>query len=140
MRLAPDVADPLTAAVLANPLVFAGLQFAGLSIMAGLIFLGGRVFGGTGRFTEVLAVLGWIQVVLLALQLAQIAAILIVPSVAALIGLASIFLTLWILPNLIAEVHGFRSAIVTFFGMVGVMVGVVVSLSVVLVVVFGMGA
>ena len=63
-----------------------------------------------------------------------------IPSLAALIALLSIGLTVWILPNFIAELHGFRSAVTTFFGMVGVMVAVVVILSVLLVLLFGMEA
>jgi hypothetical protein len=140
VSLAPAVADPMTAAVLASPIAFAALQFAGLAVMAGLVFLGGRLFGGIGSFSEVLSVIGWVQIVLLGLQLAQIVAMLTVPALAALVGLVSIAVTLWILPNFIAEVHGFRSAFKTFFGMVGAMLGVVVVLSIVLVLAFGMGA
>lgn len=140
VTLTPEVADPMTAAVLSSPLAFAALQFAGLAVMAVLIFVGGQVFGGTGRFSEGLAVLGWMQVVLFGLQMAQIVAMLTIPSLAALIALLSIGLTVWILPNFIAELHGFRSAVTTFFGMVGVMVAVVVILSVLLVLLFGMEA
>ena len=139
VALAPEAADPAMTLVLANPVIFAALQFGGLVLMAGLIFGIGRQFGGSGSFVGGLAILGWMQAILLGLQLAQIVALVILPPLAVVIGLASLGLSLWLMPSFIAELHGFRSAFKTFLGMIGASVGLVVALSVVLVVVFGVG-
>lgn len=139
VALAPEGADPAMAMLLGNPVAFAAMQFGGLALMAGLIFAVGRQFGGTGGFAGGLAILGWLQVILFALQLAQIIAMAVLPPLAVVIGLASLVLTLWLMPNFIAELHGFRSAFKTFLGMMGSMVGLVLALSFVLVFVFGVG-
>ena len=139
VALAPEGADPAMAMLLGNPVAFAAMQFGGLALMAGLIFAVGRRFGGTGGFADGLAILGWLQVILVALQLAQIIAMAVLPQLAVVIGLASLMLTLWLMPNFIAELHGFRSAFKTFLGMMGSMVGLVLALSFVLVFVFGVG-
>ena len=140
VALVPEGSDAMSALVRSSPLGFAALQLAVLALMALLIFVGGRTFGGLGRFSDGLAVLGWVQAVLFVLQLAQIAALVILPGLAEVIALASIGLTLWILPNFIAELHGFRSALATFFGILGTMAVLVVALSVLLAVVFGVEA
>ena len=74
---APEGVDPAMAALLASPVRFAALQFAGLGLLTGLLFALGRPFGGTGRFREALALVGWLQTILLALQIVQIVAILV---------------------------------------------------------------
>ena len=139
VALTPEGVDPTMAMLLGNPVAFAAMQFGGLALMAGLIFAVGRRFGGTGGFADGLAILGWLQVILVALQLAQIIAMAVLPQLAVVIGLASLMLTLWLMPNFIAELHGFRSAFKTFLGMMGSMVGLVLALSFVLVFVFGVG-
>jgi Yip1 domain len=137
--LSPDAVDLKLLVFLEDPVFFAAVQLAGLAAIAGLIYGVGRQFGGVGKFAEVLSILGWIQFVLLALQVAQIVAMALLPPMAVVIGLGSLVLTLWLLPNFIAELHGFRSAVVTFLGMIGTMVSVVVILSILLIVVLGVG-
>lgn len=140
VTLAPESADPAMTMILANPVVFAAIQFGGLAVMSGLIFAVGRQFGGIGSFAEVLAIVGWIQVILFTLQLAQVVALILLPPLAVLIGLASLALTLWLLPCFIAELHGFRSAFLTFIGMVAAMFALVVLLSLILIFGFGVGS
>ena len=140
VTLSPESAEPAMMVILANPFVFAAMQFGGLAVMASLIFAVGRQFGGLGSFAGALSIMGLIQAVLFVLQLAQIIALAILPPLAVVIGLASLVLTLVLMPNLIAELHGFRSAFLTFLGMIGAMVGLVVVLSLILIFVFGVGA
>ena len=140
VTLSPENAEPAMIVILANPVVFAAMQFGGLAVMASLIFAVGRQFGGLGSFAGALSIMGLIQAVLFVLQLAQIIALAILPPLAVVIGLASLVLTLVLMPNLIAELHGFRSAFLTFLGMIGAMVGLVVVLSLILIFVFGVGA
>ena len=140
VTLSPESAEPAMMVILANPFVFAAMQFGGLAVMASLIFAVGRQFGGLGSFAGALSIMGLIQAVLFVLQLAQIIALAILPPLAVVIGLASLVLTLVLMPNFIAELHGFRSAFLTFLGMIGAMVGLVVVLSLILIFVFGVGA
>lgn len=140
VALAPEAADPAMASILVNPLAFAAMQFCGIVLMAGLIFVVGGRFGGTGSFADVLAVMGWMQVVLLALQLAQVVALILLPPLVGVIALISLGLTLWLMPSFIAELHGFRSAFLTFLAMVGTLFALVVVLSLALVFLFGLGA
>lgn len=140
VTLAPESADPAMTMILADPIIFAAMQFGGLALMAGLIFVIGRRFGGIGSFAEVLAIVGWIQVILFTLQLAQVVALILLPPLAVLIGLASLALSLWLLPCFIAELHGFRSAFLTFIGMVAAMFALVVLLSLILIFGFGVGS
>ena len=140
VTLAPESADPAMTMILANPVVFAAMQFGGLAVMSGLIFAVGRQFGGIGSFAGVLAIVGWIQVILFTLQLAQVVALILLPPLAVLIGLASLALSLWLLPCFIAELHGFRSAFLTFIGMVAAMFALLVLLSLILIFGFGVGS
>lgn len=139
VMLAPGAADPATAAILASPFAFALLQFAGIVLMSGLILGVGRRFGGVGTLDDVLAVMGWMQVMLLALQLAQVVALVLVPPLVGVLALGTLGLTLWLMPNFIAELHGFRSAFLTLLAMVGTMFALVVVLSLLLILVFGLG-
>ncbi len=137
--LSPDAVDSKLLMILEDPVLFAAIQFASLATIAGLIFIVGRQFGGVGTFNQGLSILGWIQFLLLALQMAQIVSMALLPPMAVVIGLGSLVLTLWLLPIFIAELHGFRSALVTFLGIIGTVVSVVVILSILLVLVLGVG-
>ena len=118
----------------------AALQFAGLGVMAVLLFLLGRPFGGTGRFHEALAAVSWLQSILLVVQIVQIIAILVLPVFALLIAVGSLGLAIWLLTNFTAELHGFRSMFLTLLAIVAAFMGMVVLLSVAMIVVFGVGA
>ena len=139
VALAPDSCDPSMALILGIPFAFAALQLAGLAVMTGLIVTLGRQFGGTGSFHGGLAIMGWMQAILLVLQMAQVLALVLVPSLAVVIGLGSLVLTLWLMPNFIAELHGFRSAFLTLLGMIATLFALVLILSLVLIFAFGLG-
>lgn len=69
----------------------------------------GRAMGGRGSFVDALLVVVWLQVVMIALQLVQVVALILVPPLAALIGLASVALFFWMLTSFVTELHGFAS-------------------------------
>lgn len=137
VMLSPPVTDPAMATILASPLLFAAMQFAGIALMAVLMRTVGGRFGGVGTFDGALAVVGWMQVILLALQVVQVLALALLPPLVGIIALVSLGVTLWVMPNMIAELHGFRSAFLTLLGMVGTLFALVLSLSVLLLLVFG---
>ena len=132
--------DPTMAVMLQSPLGFAAVQFLGLGVMAVLLFAIGRPFGGTGQFAQALAAVGWLQCILLVVQIAQIVAILVLPVLALLIAVGSLVLAIWLLTNFTAELHGFRSLFLTLLAIVAAFMGMIVLLSIALIVVFGVGA
>ena len=136
----PEGVDPVLTAMMASPVWFAAIQFFGLAVLTAMVFGIGRQFGGTGGFAGALALIGWLQSILIVLQVAQIAALLVMPPLALIISLISLVLFLWLLTSFTAELHGFRSLGRTFVGLIGVFLGVTVILSVILVLVFGVGA
>jgi Yip1 domain len=126
-RLSPDAVDVVSAAVIGNPLVG---MLAQLAVMAVIVFLTvrvGRLFGGTGGLAGALALVVWLNAMMVLIQAAQLVALLLLPPVAALLAVVTIFWALWAYANFVAELHGFQNpfmvlgavvltAIVLFFG------------------------
>ncbi|NBR54327.1 MAG: YIP1 family protein [Rhodobacteraceae bacterium] len=106
-----------------SPVSLGVVQAAFLFVIAHAITRIGQWFGGTGQYTGALALIVWLQFIFLVVQLVQLAAMLIIPPLAGLIGLASVGLFFWLLTNFVAEVHGFRNLWRVFLGLVlGLMV------------------
>jgi hypothetical protein len=126
LSLGPDVTD-ISAAVLTNPLLGAVAQ---LAVMVAVVFLTvqiGRLFGGTGGYHGALALVVWLNAMMVLVQLGQIAALLVVPPLAAVLAIATMLWAFWAYANFVAELHGFRNpaivlgavvltTIVLFFG------------------------
>jgi len=64
----------------------------------------------------------WLQFVLICLQVVQIVAMVLLPPLAFLIGVAGIILFFWLLTAFVAELHGFSSTIGVFVSILIVMV------------------
>lgn len=101
--------DAMTMAVLEAPLMGAALQV----LVMGVIVLGtsriGRIFGGRGEDRDALALVVWLNVMMLIAQLAQIAALVILPPLAFLLAIATMIWLLWAFSSFVAEMHGFAS-------------------------------
>ncbi len=69
----------------------------------------GRWQGGQGSFADALLLMIWLQAILLGIQLLQIAALLVLPPLASILGFVGMGLLLWMLTGFVAELHGFRS-------------------------------
>ncbi len=136
----PQDVDPVLGLMLSSPLSFALIQFIGLGILVLLTYVLGRQFGGKGSFAGTLALIGWLQVILMVLQLAQVAALVLLPPLALMISLFSVVLFAWLLTSFTAELHGFTSLIRTFSGMVASFIGLSVLLALFLVLVLGLEA
>lgn len=85
---------------------------ASFTILSGLVFWVGRLFGGQGGLMEVAAVIAWHSLVtsIFTPFIAGAAAPGETPGPAFLIQVGLVGLTLWLLVNFITEVHRFQSA------------------------------
>lgn len=110
--------DPLSAFMLASPFRAALFQWLFLALSVVLIHRVGRAFDGRGSLPDALLIVVWLQLLMLALQLLQLAATLVAPPLSGIIGLAGFALFLWLMTAFIAELHGFRNRGLVFFGMV----------------------
>lgn len=131
MILGP-VADPAMQELFSRPLIMAFSQFCVMSGEAFLMFRVGRVFGGTGTFAQALSLVAWLEVVLILLQTAAMLVILILPVLAAPVGLASLFAIFYLLTHFTAALNGFASLIKTFFAILGTSVALLILVSVAL--------
>ena len=77
------------------------------------------------------------QAIMVAVQVAQTLALLLLPPAAVVLGYLSIVLFFWLASNLIAELHGFSSALRVFGAVVAVFVGLVIVMSLVLTAIWG---
>lgn len=108
--LAGGALDPVTAALLASPLVGALVQLAGMLLTVVLTWKVGRLFGGQGDLGGALRVLVWLNAVLLLLQVAQLVALAAVPPLAVVLSVAGMVWLLWAFACFTAELHGFENA------------------------------
>jgi len=78
----------------------------------------GRLFGGRGTFAGALAVVVWLQFILLCVNVAQIFIMMILPPAGDVITLFALALFFWLLAQFIAALHGFTSMGRVFLGIV----------------------
>jgi hypothetical protein len=122
----------LTGPIALSPLTAAIVQFGLLVMLVIAVYSIGRACGGTGSFEETLLLVTWLQFILLCLQLVQLVALLVVPPLGGLIGLASIGIFLWLLVNFVAVLHNFRSLGLVFAGVLISAFAIVFAMSLVL--------
>ncbi|SDE90004.1 Yip1 domain-containing protein [Paracoccus isoporae] len=102
-----------------QPLIMAGAQLFGMALTAWLIANVGRAFGGRGDFADALLVVAWIEFLLVVVQLAQVVLMGVSPLFASAMGMAIIFMLVWLTVNMVKALHGFESAILVFLGVLG---------------------
>lgn len=105
------------------PITMAAIQAMFMLLMVFAVYQIGQWCGGTGTFDETLAIVIWLQVILVALQLLQFVLLLITPAVAMLVGFAAIALFFYLLCQFIVVLHDFRSAGMVFVGVILSMFG-----------------
>jgi hypothetical protein len=103
------VDNPMMQVVLERPVLLALSQFGVTVAGAWLMYRLGRAFGGTGSFAGALALVAWLEFVQIVLQAIEIVAIMVIPLVAVLVGLASIFAYFYLLTHFTAALNGFKS-------------------------------
>ena len=139
IKLSPFSDDPMMLRMLDSPLMLAAMQFLVLVVSAYLIARIGKFFQGVGNFDDALLLVLWMQAVLCLVQLFQILAMLTFAPLADLVGLVALFATGWLITNFVAELHGFKSLILVFVGILLGAFATMVALSIVLAVLIGVG-
>ena len=125
-------AEMLMAGFTANPLMLGFVQGALLVVVVFSVHWIGRSMGGLGTFEGALALVTWLQFLLVCLQVAQGLAALILPPLAGLIGLAGIVIFFWLLTQFVCQLHGFRNPGMVFVMILISMLGVVFAMSMLL--------
>ena len=129
--------DPMLQAALANPMTLAAVQMLILALSAWLMARIGQIFGGTGQFSDAVMLVVWMQAVLLVLQVAQILAALVSLPLSEVVAFAGFAISMWLMTNFVAELHGFTSLTRVFLGILGSGLALVVALAALLTVVMG---
>jgi hypothetical protein len=88
--------------------------------------------GGQGGFDGSLALVAWLQFVMVCIQVLQTVALLIAPVIGNLIGLFGLILFLWMLTSFVAVLHGFRSLAQVFVMIIVSTFGLIFLLSILL--------
>ena len=91
-----------------------------------------RAFGGQGDLDGAIILVVWLQFVLFVLQLVQTLFLTAIPFIAQLIGFVAFFLTFYLACNFIAVLHGFRSQLNVFVGMLATLFAFALVVTVVL--------
>lgn len=138
--VSPGEVDPALSALFGSPLRTALLQFVVLALTGVLAYWVGRRFGGRGTLAQALVLVAWVQVPPILLQIVQLVAMLVLPSLAPLIGLAGFALYAVLLSLFIAELHGFRSGLMVFLGLIVVSFLVAMAVALLVAALFGVPA
>ncbi len=115
-----------------SPTILGLLQGGFLFVMIHAIHRIGRAFGGRGQFEEAMLLVIWLQFMFILIQLVQVAALVVLPGLAAIITIAALGLFFWLLTNFIAVLHGFTSLGMVFAMTLVSLVGIIFAMSLVL--------
>lgn len=109
LQLSPEAVDMVSAAILGNPLVGVAAQLAVMALIVVLTVQIGRLFGGSGGLSGALALVVWLNAMMVLIQAVQLVALALVPPVAALLAIVTVFWVLWTYASFVAELHGFQN-------------------------------
>lgn len=135
----PAGIDPVSAAMLTNPVYLAAVQLVGLAMISLFLFLLGRVAGGRGTLPQAVAMMAWLEGVLILISVVQVVALVLLPPLGLVLLLAGMGLSLWLVTNFVAELHGFPSLLLTLLGVIAAFIGAVIAMIVVFLLLFALG-
>ncbi len=113
-----------------SPIVLAVVMTGGLVLTVFCLHYIGRSFGGRGGFTESLTIVIWLQLILLMAQVVQLALLVVSFGFANMFGIAIAIYGMWLFVNFVAVVHGFKSLLNVFAGILVATFGVIFGLSI----------
>ncbi len=129
MIASPPGPGDYLANLLSQPFRAVILQGALWVLGAWAMYWVGAMRGGQGTLPGAVVLVAWLQFILTILQVVQMAALVLLPPLAGVLGMAGVALFFWLLTHFVMELHGFRSAIATLAGAVGtlILVGMVLA-------------
>ena len=133
----PGTDDPLAQFMSQSPFRTAVIQWLILAATVLCIHQIGRAFGGKGALADALLVVVWLQVIMLAVQVAQLLSLILFSPLAGVVNLAGLILFFWLLTSFIAELHGFKSRWAVLSGVIGSGFLIAVVVAVVLSMIYG---
>lgn len=136
----PPTDDPLALFMAQSPLRTAVIQWVILVVSVLLIFRIGRAWRGQGSLPDTLLVVVWLQVIMLGVQIVQLAVLLISPPIAGLLNLAGLVLFFWLMTSFVAELHGFASRGAVLAGILVAGFSAAMILAILIVLIVGPGA
>ena len=138
-HLSPAATQTYFADAMAIPLRTAFLQLFVWVAGAFALYRMGRARGGRGTLDDTVALIAWLQFVMLVLQVVTLLAQVLVPPLAGILALAEVALFFWLLVHFVAELHGFKSLVATFAGVLGGLCLLILALAVILAPFIGVG-
>lgn len=118
-----------------TPMFLAVFMAANMVFLIFALLWTGRALGGVGTIEGFIAVVTWLQALLLMAQVVQTGLAVFSTSLSSTFGLASLFYGIWILVQFITEAHGFthwgRGLAVLVLGVLGVTAGISLILGVI---------
>lgn len=90
----------------------------------------GRFFRGTGNFADALLCIVWVNAVQVVFMAVQVVLTLTLPVLGGIFALASFVAFFWILTHVTCALHGFRSTVLVFFGIIFSLAFIVLLLSI----------
>ena len=124
--------DVMLPAIFYSPMLLTAIQGALLVMMALAVHLIGRVFGGRGELSEAVALVAWLQFMMVCLQVVQGVAMVLVPTISMLIGIGGVILFFYLLTQFVCELHGFDNTFMVLVGIIASMFGIIIGLSILL--------
>jgi len=115
-----------------SPVTMGLLQGAILLLMIGSVHWIGRALGGAGHLEGAVALVAWLQFLLVCLQGLQAVVGLAIPGLSFLVGIGGLVVFFWLLTQFVMVLHGFGSAGMVFVMIVVSLLAVTFALSVLL--------
>ncbi|WP_172331258.1 Yip1 family protein [Mangrovicoccus sp. HB161399] len=124
-------------AVVLGPLFMAGLQLGGLVLTVFAVHHIGRIMGGQGTLERSLLLLSWLEIVMVAVQLAQLVLLFLLSFTGSslpglLVMAASFALVAWVFTAFVAEIHGFSNLWLVFLMIIASVLAISFALSLIL--------
>ncbi|MBC7739270.1 MAG: hypothetical protein H7245_19145, partial [Candidatus Saccharibacteria bacterium] len=99
----------------------------------------GRVFSGHGTLPQAVAMMAWLEVILILISTVQSVALILLPPLGVVLVPVGMVLSLWLITNFVAELHGFESLALTLLGVIAAFVAAVIAMIVVFFFLFALG-
>lgn len=117
IQVPPEI-DPVSRAMLTNPLYLAVTQVVGLGLIALCIHGLGLVFKGRGTLDQAVVMIAWVQMLWVAILVVEIVALLLFPPLGMIVLVVGMVFSLRLLVGFTAELHGFQSWFLTLLGVI----------------------